>query len=660
MVLPAQSPAPAVRDPSFLALAAACLLHLALLAPGLVPADLNLTYPFMDGDSWDWISNGLRLAGEDIRYSGRSPLLPLGIAALHRLGALSWLPVMLQGLFVAAVLALYSMAARLVPRRAAFAAALALLLNFSLAGLSLQVMADVPTACLLLLAVWSFERAGEDRRHYLASGLFAGLATLAQSVGALWVPAAGLTALVHRRRDLRSPWFWTSLAIPLVLPALWGLVQPPAVVGSGGFARAQWLLLSPHVGSVPFYLYALLSLLGIPGAVLLGIGTVFAIRRAMREPAIFLTLVLASALALFFVFLYDYNAKRFLVYGALVWGLLLAQALGRMRNRMAFGTAAVLLIAGSALPLPTSPADPSYVGLWPAPPVHLAVPMGAAANGSAVPDFGAARIERRSLTEGLLLSLPSLAWAARDRFRGFAPPDPTLFAGDHSAVYLYTDAGEEGGRHGAIPRLGNVLLKRVKFVPAALVEPFWDRLGATALGPLAGTALYRVRLPGRLETWIVAVAGGGRLRPVLEGLPDRPPAGGYRLRQARKTAEAIARFASGHDGFVAMVPAYRRPDPAQLYLPFLLETTELYVADPGQRREALGLLAGTPTLEERSFGAVTVKKTEYLGRPTSIVSFPLPRAAVRETAGPLPPPPPGRPGPRQSPPARGKGGRPGG
>jgi Dolichyl-phosphate-mannose-protein mannosyltransferase len=656
------------RDSFFLVLAAACLVHLALLAPGLAPADLNLTYPFMDGDSWDWISNGLHLAGEDVRYTGRSPLLPLEIAALHRLGALRWLPVVLQGLFVATVLAFYSMAARLVPRRAAFAAALALLFNFSLAGLSLQVMADVPTACLLFLAVQSFDRAGEDRRRYLTSGLFAGLATLAQAVGVLWVPAVGLTAIVHRRRDLRSPWLWTSLLIPLALPALWALVQPPAVVGSGGFARAQWLLISPHLGSVPFYLYALVSLLGIPGAVLLGTGGFLAARRAMREPAFFLGLVLAAGLAAFFVFLYDYNAKRFLVYGVWFWGLLLAEALGRLRNRAAFGTAAALLVVGSALPLPGSPADPAPVGLWPAPLLHLVVPPGAGPNGSAGLNFGAvgavgaARIERRPLGDGFRLSLPYQAWTARE----FTPPDPARFAGDHSAVYLYTDAGEGGGRHAAIPRLGNALLKRVKFVPAAFVEPFLDRLGVAALGQYGDIAYYRVHLPGRTESWIVMIAGAGagaasgRLKPVLDGLADRPPEGGSRLRQARRTAESVARYVTGSDGFVAVVPAYRRPDLAQLYLPFLVETTELYVADPGQRREALGLLAGTPTQEERSFGAVTVKKTEYLGRPTSIVSFRPPRAAVTGTAEPHPPPPPVRPGLRQSPPARGGGSLPGG
>src|SRR5881628_1542732 len=98
-------------DPAFFAVALLCLLRLALL----VPADLNLTYPFVGGDSHDWIANGLRLAGEDVRYSGRPPLLPLVIALLHRLSALSWLPLLLQGLFLATVLVFYRRAALLFP-----------------------------------------------------------------------------------------------------------------------------------------------------------------------------------------------------------------------------------------------------------------------------------------------------------------------------------------------------------------------------------------------------------------------------------------------------------------------------------------------------------------------------------------------------------------
>src|SRR5436305_6985305 len=374
-------------DPAFFAVALLCLLRLALLAPALVPADLNLTYPFLDGDSHDWIANGLRLAGEDVRYSGRPPLLPLAIALLHRLSALSWLPVLLQALFLGTVLVFHTRAARLSDpgiRPAAFVVTLALLVNHSLADLSLQVMADVPASCLLFLAAEGFLRAGEaepgrSRRWDLASGLCAGLAALTQSAGVLWIPAAGATALVHRRRDLRSPWLWAGLAAPVALPALWALVQPPAFGGGGSIAREQWGLVSLHGGSAPFYLYALASLLGLPGALLLVPGAVLAARRAGREPALFLSLALGSALALFFVFLYGFDAKRFLVYGVWPAGLLLAEVLARLSSRTsraAFAAAAGLLLIGSALPLPTTGQDPTAVGLWPAPPVHLVAPAG--------------------------------------------------------------------------------------------------------------------------------------------------------------------------------------------------------------------------------------------------------------------------------------------
>jgi hypothetical protein len=649
---------PAGRDRFLVALGLLCLLRLALLAPGLVPADLNLTYPFMDGDSWDWIANGLRLAGEDVRYSGRAPLLPLAIALLHRLSALSWLPVLLQGLFVATVLAFYSLAARLVPRRAAFAAALALLVNFSLRGLALQVMADVPTACLLLLAVRSFVLAGEDRprRRYLESGLFAGLAALTQAAGVLWAPAAGLTALVHRRRDLRSPWLWTSLLAPVALPALWAAVQPPSFFGPGGLASDQFRLLSLHAGSVPFYLWGLVSLLGIPGAVLLAAGAVLAARRAGQDPARFLSLALASALVLFFVFLYGYDAKRFLVYGIWLWGLFLAEALARPRSRAVFGAAAALLLAGSALPLPTSPSDPTAVGLWPIPPVYLMAPAGSAPNGSARIDAGAARLERRPLVDWLRLLHP---FPVRDS--RFATLDPAIFAVDRSALYVHDNPAEGGGRYVTIPRLGNAVRKRVKFVPAACFEPYWRRMGILPLGSLGDDyAVYRIRLAGRQEsrsdTWLLAVAAGGRLRRELDELGARPAhgqpmAGGPRLARGRQTAEAILGFTAGSEGFVALACTGRRDDLWQLYLPFLLDSTELYAAAPGQEGEMLHLLSGAPVLKEAAFGTATVKKTVYLGRNTSL---------IRGKAEPPPPPPPARPRRRRAPRAPGAGPPPGG
>jgi hypothetical protein len=614
------------RDPFFLALAALCLLDLLDLLPGLVPRDLNLAYPFMDGDSHDWIANGLRLAGADVRYSGRPPLLPLAIALLDRLGALRQLPLLLHGLFLSGVLAFHSLAARLVPRRAAFAAALALLACFSLGNLSLQVMADVPAACLLLFAVRAFVLAGEDRRRYLAGGIWAGLAALAQSAGVLWLPAAAATALVHRRRDLRSPWLWAGLLAPLALMLLGSAVRPPALGGAGGIAREQWRLLAPHGGSAPFYLYSLASLLGLPGAVPLAVGGFLALRGARRDAARFLAVTLFALLALFFVFLYDYQAKRFVVYGAWLGGLFIAEALARLRGRVPFGAAATLLVAAAALPLPAPGNSPSWAAVWPAPPLYLEVPAGATETGSSTLDFRGAHPARLPLAVALAASNPALAWWGADR--PCQAVDPGRFAADRSALYLYADPGEGGGRYRTMTRLGNALRKRVKLVPADYLDPYWPLLSLEPAGAVtADYAIFRARLPGLTGSWLLAVDGRGPLRARLAALAGRAPAAvapgvlAGRLAQGRDTARAIRRFVAGSDGFVALIPFRRRADPSQLYLPFLLETTELYVAGPGGGRDIFARLAGSPTFAEARFGRATVRRTEYLGRKTSLISY---------------------------------------
>jgi hypothetical protein len=614
------------RDPFFLALAALCLLDLLLLAPGLVPRDLNLAYGFMDGDSHDWIANGLRLAGADVRYSGRPPLLPLAIALLDRLSALRLLPLLLHGLFLGAVLAFHALARRLVPRRAAFAAAVALLACFSLGNLSLQVMADVPAACLLLFAVRSFVLAGEEPRRYLAAGIWAGLAALTQSAGLLWLPAAAITALLHRRRDLRSPWLWAGLLAPLVLMLLGSGVQPPALGGAGGIAREQWRLLAFHAGSAPFYLYSLASLLGLPGAVLLAAGGGLALRGARRDADRFLAVTLFALLALFFVFFYDYQAKRFVVYGAWLGGLFIAEALARPRGRLAFSAAATLLVAGAALPLPTPGNAPSWAAVWPAPPLYLEVPAGTTETGASTLDFRAARLARLPLAAALRASNPWRAWSAADP--DFQAIDPGRFAADRSAIYLYIDPGEGGGRYRTMTRLGNALRKRVKLVPADYFDPYWPLLALEPAGAVtADYELFRARLPGLPGSWLLAVDGRGALRSRLGALVGRstgriasaPPAA--QMSRARGTAEAIRGFVAGHDGFVALIPFRRRADLAQLYLPFLLETTELYVAAPGGGKDMLALLAGAPASAEARFGLARVRRTEYLGRPTSLISY---------------------------------------
>lgn len=617
------------RDPRFRVLALLCLLHLAFLAAHLAYPDLDLDYPFLDGDSPDWISNGLRLAGHDVRYTGRSPLLPLLIALLERIGALFWLPVVLETLFHGTVLVFYGVAARFQPRWAAFVIALSLLLSHSLQGLALQVMADVPASCLLFLAAAAFLLANERRWLYVASGLLAGLAYLTQSAALLWAPAAAVTVLLARPRDLRTPFPWTGLLLFAGVPALWKAVQLATLGTEGNLPARQWELLRLHTDSVPFYLYAFISFLGLPACFLLIPGLAWTARRAAARSASHLyILALFTGLLAFFVFVYDFNAKRFLVYVAWPAGLMLAEALARLPRRIAPWAAGALL-AGAAFPLPGTGNDPAWAGLWPLPPTYLHADFRSSPTGSPTLDPAGLRIE--TLPVALLgrICQPCRVRTARvlwDREPRAPRPDPALFAADRSALFLFEQESDGGGRHRTLSRLSNVLRKPVKFLPADHFEPYWRLLEVSAAPSFPPDyAVYRVRLPGLSQSWLVVAPGGSRLQSRLDALAappgtrDRPDS--PRLLQARRKAGAILHFLEGSDAYMVMVPNRRRADPSQLYLPFLMESTELIVSERGREREVLRAVAAAQVLEEKDFGGTLVRKVRLFRRDSGLVSY---------------------------------------
>lgn len=619
------------RDPFAWTLAGLCLLWLALVAPGLVYPDLNLDYPFVDGDSHDWIAQGLFLAGHDLQDPGRAPLLPLAIALLDRLGALSWLLVALQILFLVTLLAFYSLAARRTSRRAAFAAALALGASHSLQGISLQVMADLPASCLLFLAGGAFVMAGEEPRRYLMSGLLGGLSVLTQPVGWLAAVPAALVVLTQRRRDLDSRWLWTGAALFLGLPGLWVVFRLAALDSLGGTTSLQWHLLEPHADSIPFYLFAAASLLGLPGCVLLAAGLGLAARRARDDGPRLFWLALFAAMLVFFVFFYDFNAKRFLVY--LVWpaGLFIAESLDRLRRGALFGAAASLLVIGSALPLPGEGHDPSWIGLWPAPPAYLHAPpvMGRPISGSPLLDLSETAVRTFPASDlAGYFNNPRRVWNARAAWEATLPReriDPAGLAADHSALFLYEQLSDGGGRYRTVTRLGNALRKKVKFVPAAHLEPWWPRIDLSPVGRIGSDyAVFRARLSGLEGSWLIVAPVDSPLRQRLEAMGERsfgPP--GPRLRQGLATAEAIRREVEGSS---VMILPHPRQDLSQLYLPFLLDTTVVYFPTPGQEEEARGLFAAAPVLAETRIGKSVVRKVKLLGR----------RAALVAPAGPSP------------------------
>ena len=606
------------RDRPGLLLLGLCLLHLALLVPALVYPDLNLDYPFVDGDTPEWIAAGLRLAGHDVRDPGRSPLLPLAIALLERCGALSWLPVALQLLFHGTILAFYRLAARRGPSRAAFAVALALLLNHSLHGMSLQVMADVPASCLLFLAGRAFVQS-----RYPASGLLGGMSALTQSAGLLAAVPAALVVLVHRRRDLRSAGLWAGALVFLALQGLWIAVRLTVFGSMGNIAAQQWELIDPGADSIVFYLYSLVSLLGIPGAILLGVGLVLAVRSARSDEDRLFWLALLAVQALFFAILYDFDAKRFLVY--LIWpaGLLIADSLARLRRGAAFTAGAALLIAGSILPLPNEGHHPSWIGLWPLPPVYAHAPLTTGPSGG--PVLHPSEITLRTFPARDLYYFSNLGqvWNARRAWKAAPRPerlDPADLMADHTALFLYRDPANGGGRHRTLSRLSSALRKRVKFVPFSWLAPWADFLTIEMVGVIEPDyAVFRVRLPEAPGSWLLVTTADSPLRGELVARAgQRPRRAGPRLHRGLARAGEIQ---SGISESAAIVVLFPGRDPSSFYLPFLLEAPDLIVVEPHEEGALRARIDAAPRLSERRVGRVEIREIRLLGQRVAVVEL---------------------------------------
>jgi hypothetical protein len=620
-------------------LAALCLAELMALAPRLLYPDLNLDYPFVDGDSHDWIANGLRFAEHDVRYSGRPPLLPLALALLDRLGALHWWPLLGLAFFLATVIGFYTLAARRLPAAAAFAAALVLLAGYSLQGLALDVMADVPASCLILWSARAFLTASDRPRRYAWSGLLAGLAALTQPVGLLVLPAAAAALWARRRHDLATRWPWIGAALAAACQGLWALVRHLAFASYGDSMKDPWRLFGFHLSAVRFYCWSLLSTLGLPACLLLAAGiaaagwTAWRGRDSESAAASLFALLLFAGLLGFIACFYLWEAKRFVVYAVWPAGLLIAAALSplakmtRPAGRACFAAVSALAIGGAALPLPEPAHDAAWAALSPLPPLaaHLALAGGpVAAPGAAAAGQGPGAAPLPALSVALLRSTDlvrwstfgraAAAWAQRPRGAP-ARPSPARFAGADSALYLFDRADDGGGRYRTITRLSNALRKPVRFVPRSALAPYWSLLAISPLAQLTPDyTVYRVEVQGLAGSWLLVTPAGRPLEPRLPRPAGQPAS-------AAAEAAAIAAWVGRGYAYVALFPSPSGADAAELDLLFLLRSTELYVVEPRDAPATRALLASSPVESERRFGTATVKATRLRGQRTAVIAF---------------------------------------
>ncbi len=570
-----------------------CVVLLAVLAPLLVVPNLAADYRMMGGDSQDWIANGLAIAGADVRYSVRPPLLPLVIALLDGVSMLELLPVALLALQLAAAVVLYLFLRRRVSASLAFAVSVGTMGCFSWLGLGLEVMADVPAACLLFAGVVCFVAAAEDDdRRFVPAGVLLGLSAVAQPLAWLFPLPAVAAVVVHRRDLLKARRLWLG-ALLFVAPSAAWLGYKGVVFGTAGDVVMQhWSLLGAHFGGIVFSVMSGLSMLGAVGAVLAVAGLGLLARRARVGFTEMVLVGVVVVVAVFIVFGYRFHAKRLLVYLVPFAAVAIAEALAGLRRPPLRWAVALLAVGCAWLPLPGGPGSADSVALWPLPPVYLRASL---SGGIAPTPPTALRLEFPSLAEIAGWTVPARLASMHHRGSSRRPPPASRFAGIRTAVWIHDGEVPSTDRYARSLRVGNLLRKRVNHVPLSVVEPLAPWLRCDSVTGLDGLQLYRARLPGVDGTWVVIVDRGGRA-DAWAARRRGPPSG-----EGVPGLACARRIAGVAEGRQVVVVTAGGVGPSLALLPFLLRVPELYVMDPA-----------TYTAAAKKYGAVRRARLEVV------------------------------------------------
>ena len=226
-------------------------------------ADLNWCYLYLSSDSYDWINNGLYWAGAPLLPSYRPPGLPLLMALLVKLDALSVLPLLnFVALGATACLLFTFLRQRFSPSVSALTAWGFFANDFS-QDLARYVLAEVYATPLLVLAALLFLRAGRRPGRYLSFGLVLGLSFLFHYAA---LPAGigfAIAVLGFRREHLRLRPLWMGAAAATIIALGWVTARALYYRSHPGvLTHLQVELVAFAPGNVLFHIFAGTALLG--------------------------------------------------------------------------------------------------------------------------------------------------------------------------------------------------------------------------------------------------------------------------------------------------------------------------------------------------------------------------------------------------------------
>ncbi|MEN8163612.1 MAG: hypothetical protein ABFS37_05740 [Acidobacteriota bacterium] len=601
-----------------LVLIASCVIgatHTLVLALLLLYPDLNLDYPFMSGDSYDWISQALRFVGHDVRYPGRPPLFPLVMAGLERMSVLQFTPVLLQLLIAVTTVVLFRVIAGQFSTKIALPVSIAFFVNYAWRSLGMEIMADVPAACLILMSLGAFFRALDRPKLFVLAGLFGGLSAITQPVSLLLLLPMSGAIFLHRRGDLRTWWPWLGLLL-FVGPTLMWLPVRRLWLGSPGAGPLHWALLGLHADTIPFYFWVGLAFVGLPGMLLAAWGFVGAFRRIGRDPWVLVLVTSAVLFVGFFSVAYGFAAKRFLVYAFVLVPFFWAEALSRFRRTTPFVFVCLALIGWSWLPYPDRGSSPLRLAVWPAPATYLAASPDQRPRGDVRPDLTDIRFEQ----PGRLLrrSVLSRAWFARKA--ASADIDVEVLETDGSAVFLSRSEKEDSRRYLTVTRLGNTLRRRIKFVSRKQLRPFVDSLSLRFVGRILDWQVYRNEVPGLQGTYLVVFSSD---EVPEQGVSVGSPAEVWdSTAPILDTARGLVTRLPVNDDVVAVLTEPGSNDILLTYLAFLAPSTNFYVISTEDQSQTLLDLGCSNPMLLGEFSEAVVDTCRIQGYKATVIRIP--------------------------------------
>ena len=327
-----------------------------LLITNLNNDEFLLTYKFVSSDSYDWIANGIRLFDND-SISFRNPGLPLIIKGLNNLKALFLLPLLNQIVYLFTSFYLYKICRQYSTNLIAFLIPFVYLMNFTFNIGANIILADFYAVFAITASVYFIL----VKKYWLAffalfiSLLFQNLAIL---LIPLWIGIVVLDGNRDFKNILKRKNFGKIVRIAFLfvlsgLPFIFWAIYKYDKFGNPFYDSVGHLgLLNPNLDSVFFYSLNSVVLFS-PIIIPFGLYLLRKPREFFRNKTQLFFLVGLAINTVFWVVLYDWNDRRFLVYFIPWLYPLIAWYLGEIKLIYNYKIAIILLIFYPTI-LPTS------------------------------------------------------------------------------------------------------------------------------------------------------------------------------------------------------------------------------------------------------------------------------------------------------------------